>query len=251
MVSKRRVKFGGEKYQGAMPRKIGRAMKRAGIVPDGVPATYLGESPAPPEERVVDPEQEAEIAAVVESMPGNDLRQKAKDLRFLQLIAPGEGQLSIKAAWRKLHPTVSLKSATEAGSRRYREIRRAIGDQGVLALWGVHVSSIAKTLSEAQRAMFVRQFITRSGQVVTAPALVDHNIRLQAATIAMKMLGKGHAPEETARPVVVNLVQYNPPNFPKWPGGGRSDAPVAANMIPYTPPVALQAGTLGEPKDEG
>lgn len=242
-------------YPGALPGATGRAMKKAGLIPgDGIPRTFLGEFPAEPERAAPDPEWEAEVAATIESLPG-DLRQKSKDVRFLALIAPGEGQMSITAAWRKLHPTVSLKSAAEAGSRRYREIRKAIGDKGVLAMWGVHVGSIAKTLSDAQRAMFVRQFITRSGAVVTAPALVDHNVRLQAASLAMKMLGKGRESEEGSRQVVVNIVSYCGPNAVPFPGGGRVglDGILRPTIGPGSHaalgPAALPAGTLGEPKD--
>jgi hypothetical protein len=235
---------------GSMPGTVGRAMKRAGVIRDGVPRTFLGEFTAEPEDRAVDPEQEAEVRQVVEDLPGDDVRQKARDVKFLSLIAPGEGQMSLTAAWRKMHPTASMRSAAEASSRRYREIRKAIGDKGVLALWGVHVGSIAKTLSDAQRAMFVRQFITRSGSVVTAPALVDHNVRLQAATLAMKMLGKGREPEEATRPVIVNVISYLPPNAAPWPGGGRADAGgILRPTIGPGSPAALALPAAKEERD--
>lgn len=214
-------KKGKRQYAGALPGVTGRAMRRSGIVPDGVPRTFLGESPALPERPEPDPEWEAEVRQVIDDLPGEDARAKAKDVRFLSLIAPGEGQMSLTAAWRKLHPTVSMKSCAESASRRYREIRKAIGDKGVLALWGVSVGSIAKTLSDAQRAMFVRQFITRTGDVVTAPALVDHNVRLQAAALAMKMLGKGRDVELGSGPVIVQVINYASPTATPWPGGGR------------------------------
>jgi hypothetical protein len=181
---------------------------------------------------------------VIENLPG-DLREKAKIVRFLSLIAPGEGQMTLRDAWRKMHPTCSHKSATEAASRRYREIRKAIGDAGVLCLWGVHVGSISKTLSEAQRAMFVRQFITRDGTVVTAPAMVDHNIRLQAATIAMKLLGKGRDVEPGSGPVVVNIVSYCPEGTPTWPGGGRAGAVFPAPTVPHALPAARPVDFTG------
>lgn len=209
--------------KGYLPGMVGRAARRAGILPpDGVARTFLGESPAIPERAEPDPEWEAEVRQVIEDLPGDNLREKARDMRFLAMIAPGEGQMSLTAAWRKLHPTTSMKSCAESASRRYREIRKAIGDKGVLALWGVHVGSIAKTLSDAQRAMFVRQFNTRDGTVVTAPALVDHNVRLQAATLAMKLLGKGKDSEAATAPVIVNVVNYAGPNAVPWPGGGRT-----------------------------
>lgn len=241
------------KYAGSIPGQVGRMAKRAGVIPrDGVPRTFLGEFPAEPEERVVDPEQEAEVRAVVEELPGDDVKQKAMDVKFLALIAPGEGQMSLGAAWRKLHPKATVRSATEAASRRYREIRKAIGDKGVLALWGVHVGSIAKTLSDAQRAMFVRQFITRDGRVVTAPALKDFNVRLQAATLAMKMLGKGREPEEATRPVIVNVISYNPVGTPTWPGGGREGAVFPAVPVRAALPAARPdpiGGNRGERDD--
>ncbi len=255
------------RYAGRLPGQVGRAARQAGIVPDGKPRTFLGEFPSEPERVEPDPEWEAEVRTVVDELPG-DLRQKAKDVRFLALIAPGPDQMSITAAWRKLHPTVSMKSAAEAGSRRYREIRKAIGDRGVLALWGVHVGSIAKTIADAQQAQFVRQFIARDGSVVEARPLVDHNVRLQAATLAMKLLGKGRDSEERTQPVIVNVVSYLSPDAKPFPGGGRvgldgvlrptcgpdSYQALAARgaIHPALPPAALPApdGALGEPKNQ-
>lgn len=236
---------------GSIPRATGRAMRKSGMLKDGIARTFLGEFPAEPERLPPDPEWEAEVRAVIDDLPGNDARDKVRDVKFLSLIAPGEGQLTLGAAWKKLHPKVTtMKSATEGGSRRYREIRKAVGDKGVLALWGVHIGSISKTLSDAQRAMFVRQFITRDGTVVTAPALIDHNVRLQAAALAMKLLGKGRDVEPGTGAVVVNIIQYAPVGSAPWPGAVWPRGFPAGSPPPNALPAATDfTGRKGERDD--
>ena len=62
-----------------------------------------------------------------------------------------------------------------------------------------------------------------SGKVVEAGPYEDNQTQLGAT----KLLTQIHkmVPDEKGGgggTVIVNVVQYNPPNFPPWPGGGRA-----------------------------
>ena len=206
--------------RGSFPGMIGRSARKMGLVQDGIPAIRTEMVPAAPD-RTADPERERRTLLLIRKLTG-DAPVKAKKLRFLEMLSPGPEQRTLGQAWKVLHPSVKTKSCYESGSRFYRQILDDIGDDGALSLMGVNLDGIGKTLADASKANFVREFVCRDGTIVTGKERPDFLVRLRSAELQMKLLGLGREKDLNAGPVVINVVSYCGPNAVPWPNGGRA-----------------------------
>lgn len=177
-----------------------------------------------PDEFDLDPEMADCLSPFFRLLKGNREQIRMKiSMIVLTAHSPGKKRMSGTEAYLSLNPDVKRTSAASTGSRLWREITSEIGPEGMDTIDGVHVRRINRILADASGATFTRQFITRSGRVVTAPPLVDHSLRLRSAELMMKKLGIGKE-DDRSQPLVVNVISYlggDPAKIAPWPGGGR------------------------------
>ena len=144
-----------------------------------------------------------------------------KEALYIQALAGSNTQI---AAWERAFPDTKLKydSRRRAASRIHQSILGKIGDDGMMEAMGIGRQATYKKLAELKDAKMVKVFIVpETGQIVESPEYNDNTTQMNAT----KLLAQAHkivdAENKGGGPVVVNIVQYNPPGTPPWPGGGR------------------------------
>jgi hypothetical protein len=145
-----------------------------------------------------------------------------KEALFLQALV-GSGTLI--DAWRKAFPddTVQYVSQRKKASNYHQRILAKLGDEGLFEAMGIGKQATMEKLRTLKDAKVVKAFIVpETGQVVEAGPYEDNVTQMNAT----KLLASIHkmVPDEKGGgggTVVVNVVQYNPPGTPPWPGGGR------------------------------
>ena len=155
-----------------------------------------------PDEFDLDPEMADTLVPFFRLLKGNRERIRMKiSMIVMTAHSPGKKKMSGTEAYLALNPDVKRTSAASAGSLCWREIEAEIGTAGMDAIDGVHVRRINRILADASGATFTRQFITRSGKIVTAPALVDHSLRFALRRIDDEKTRdrQGGRPESAAR----------------------------------------------------
>jgi len=241
MAKKKKDRSEEYRKRGLKRRKSIRSFE---MVPDGIPPVQVEKTPV-------------DVAAKIRKRIREECsvltkRLTPKEFKFLLELYYGDSggvqYKAYKATVKK--PEMDNLTAAQDASRMKRSILAKIGEEGINEIVGFTLQRADRTVLGLLEAEYTKEYIHRDGCVVTGGTYPDNMGRAKGVELFYKRKGVGKDQEGT-RPVVVNLVQYNPPNFPQWPGGGRADAPVAANMVPYQAPAALPSGTLGEPKDEG
>ncbi len=188
-----------------------------GVSGFGNPAVYQGSKPliVPP----LAPIEKARASGRVMKNWGLSRR----DARFF-LELPNH--LTAVDAWRAAFPKdkSSVISQRQKASRSRRRIIAAIGgDDELMEAMGIGRIATYKTLADSLVAEEQREFIMpETGEVVEGKVRPALAIRFATA----KLLTQIHkmVPDEKGGgggTVVVNIVQYNPPGTPAWPGGGR------------------------------
>lgn len=163
-----------------------------------------------------------------------ELSPQQKEIK--RLLSPAEYGFLARAretgsfteAYAETHPRASRASCAQRGSNLYRTILEKLepvgGQDAVWTLLGLGDDRLANVLSEGMRACFQREFIDRNGKIVAGPERVDHPVRLNAASMTMKLRGlaKGEGPGVGA--IQINIVSYlGPGPTTVWPGGGRPE----------------------------
>jgi hypothetical protein len=146
-----------------------------------------------------------------------------KEATYLQALVGANSHIE---AYEKAFPSGKTKylSRRKASSRIHQSIMAKIGDDGMMEAMGIGRQATMEKLRQLKDAKVVKAFIVpESGKVVEAGPYEDNQTQLGAT----KLLTQIHkmVPDEKGGgggTVIVNVVQYNPPGTPPWPGGGRA-----------------------------
>lgn len=187
-------------------------------------AVYQGERPIPvdkpsPVVLATSPPQMSQTVPVGFAARGVTRREAM----FLKALV---GQSSKKDAWRMAFPKYKGTDATvrQRANEMYKAIVAKIGEDEIFEAMGIGKLATMEKLRQLKDAKCVKAFIVpETGEVVEAGPYEDNTTQMNAT----KLLTQIHkmVPDEKGGgggTVVVNIVQYNPPGTPTWPGGGRA-----------------------------
>jgi hypothetical protein len=125
---------------------------------------------------------------------------------------------TLAAAYRSLRPGLSDRSCYQRGAVVMKTIRGKLSDQELFELAGLSVGAITTAVTGALNATTQKDFVLpRTGQIISTEPVADHQTRLQAASLGVK-LRRMAVDDEKGQQVTINVVQYNPPGTPPWPG---------------------------------
>jgi hypothetical protein len=145
-----------------------------------------------------------------------------KEAMFLRALAGSSTKI---AAWRVAFPKdrTSYQNQSHKAGRMYRAILSKVGEEELFESMGIGKQATMEKLRQLKDAKMTKVFIVpESGQVVEAGPYEDNTTQFNTT----KLLTQIHrmVPDEKGGgggTVVVNIVSYNPPGTPPWPGGGR------------------------------
>lgn len=185
----------------------------------GNPAVYQGERSLVPEV----------ASAVVVGTRGGKLGRSLPEMGvtrreavFLKSLAGSDRK---SEAWRTAFPKdkASDRSIERKARAMYKALVAKIGEDEIFEAMGIGKQATMEKLRQLKDAKCIKAFIVpESGQVVEAGPYEDNTTQMNAT----KLLTQIHrmVPDDKGGgggTVVVNIVQYNPPGTPTWPGGGR------------------------------
>lgn len=219
----------------------------AGVVGGNPRRVYQGERPGDPDPRVA--RAIAKRAARAASKITVELRQYAEAYA---------GKRNHADAWMLLHPNCpTLESARRQGWRTMQKIREHLTESEIYDLLGLSREAITTAIADALGATSQKDFILpKTGRIISTPPVPDHQTRLAASALGVKV--RRMIPDEKAgeQEIVVNIISYLDPSKPfvPWPGGGR-EGPVYRGtktvVVPYALPPAARSTEvdLGGPKN--
>jgi hypothetical protein len=188
-----------------------------GAAGQGRTAVYQGERP-----------DKAQVAAMAPPKPVSKramarLGLTRTEATYLQALVGSKTHIE---AYERAFPLAKAKyqSRRTASTRIHASILGKIGDEGMMEAMGIGKQATFEKLRQLVDAKVVKAFIVpESGAVVEAGPYEDNQTQLGAT----KLLTQIHkmVPDEKGGgggTVIVNVVQYNPPGTPPWPGGGRA-----------------------------
>jgi len=199
-------------------RKVGRRERPGefGVAGQGRVAMYQGERPVGGTTVTVAPPKPKALPAL------KRMGLTRREALFLQALV---GSTTHIEAFERAFPNGSAKYASrrKMSSKMYLSIVSKLGDDGLFEAMGIGRQATMEKLRQLKDAKMVKAFIVpETGEVVEAGPYEDNTTQMNATKLLAgihKMVddGKGGSGGQ----VVVNIVQYNPPGTPPWPGGGR------------------------------
>lgn len=180
-------------------------------------AVYQGTRPVAPDGSAIpDKPPKAKPLPAIRRMGLN-----RKEALFIQALV---GSSSKIAAFERAFPNSKLTydSRRNAASRLHQSILSKVGNDGLLEAMGIGEQATMEKIRQLKDAKLTKVFIVpETGAIVEAGPYEDNTTQMNAAKL-MAAMNKMVDPENKGGgPVVVNIVQYNPPGTPPWPGGGR------------------------------
>jgi hypothetical protein len=145
----------------------------------------------------------------------------ARQRRFLMALPQAKSKVE---AFRIAFPKNKLVKTSEyhVASRLYAQVVAKMGEEEMYELLGIGKFDTMKKLGELKDAQVVKAFIVpETGEVVEAGPYPDNTTQLGTAKLLAQMNRMVDPENKGGGAVIVNIVQYNPPGTPTWPGGGR------------------------------
>jgi hypothetical protein len=182
--------------------------------PDGLGKgkTYLGKVSVP-----VKPHREIGSTEGIDRVA---VMQKLRlcEIRFLEAyVQKGTGVQAMLV----LFPKLNYFSAHHKASKWMKTIDTKITPEEKFALMGVTTGKLARVVSEAMDANFQKEFVTKFGDIVAGQVHEDHQVRMDAAKLAAKLLG---IDKENNNPTIaINVINYAPPGAQPWPTSGATN----------------------------
>jgi hypothetical protein len=200
-------------------RKVARRERPGefGSSGQGRTAVYQGERPDAAQVKAMGPPKVASKRAL------SRMGLTRKEATYLQALVGSKTHIE---ALEKAFPMGKAKysSRRKQASRIHQSILAKIGDDGMMEAMGIGKQATYEKLRQLKDAQVIKAFIVpETGDVVEAGPYEDNQTQLGAT----KLLTQIHkmVPDEKGGgggTVIVNVVQYNPPGTPPWPGGGRA-----------------------------
>lgn len=179
-------------------------------------AMYQGTRPVAPDGSAVPDKPKVKALPALRRLGLN-----RKEALFIQAMSGCSTKI---AAFEKAFPDSKLKydSRRTASSRIYQSILGKIGDDGLMEAMGIGRHATMEKIRQLKDAKMTKVFIVpETGQVVEAGPYEDNTTQMNATKLLAQVHKMVDAENKGGGPVIVNIVQYNPPGTPPWPGGGR------------------------------
>jgi hypothetical protein len=144
-----------------------------------------------------------------------------KEALYVQALVGSSTQI---AAFEKAFPNSKMKydSRRKASSRLHLSILSKVGKEGMMEAMGLGEQATMEKIRQLKDAKMTKVFIVpETGAVVEAGPYEDNTTQMNAAKLMAAMNRMVDPENKGGGQVVVNIVQYNPPGTPPWPGGGR------------------------------
>jgi len=200
-------------------RKVARRERPGefGASGQGRTAVYQGERPDAAQVAAKGPPKMASKRSL------NRMGLTRKEATYLQALVGSRTHIE---AYETAFPESNQKYATrrKACSLIHQSILGKIGDDGMMEAMGIGKQATFEKLRQLKDAQVVKAFIVpETGEIVESGPYPDNQTQLGTT----KLLTQIHkmVPDEKgggSGTVIVNVVQYNPPGTPPWPGGGRA-----------------------------
>jgi hypothetical protein len=218
-----------EKKKRARASSLGRDLRKFETVGGSPQKMYQGERPGPPDPKVA--------KAIARRAAKAAAKITAEMRLYLEAYAVAKNHAD---AWLSLRPSeskVSVASARRRGWEMMRSIRKHLSESEIYDLLGLSQEAITTAIADALGATSQRDFILpKSGAVISTPAVPDHQTRLAAAALGVKVRKMVPDDEKGDQPVVIQITQYCAPTATPWPGGGRV---VNGTLVNTVGPAAL------------
>jgi len=144
------------------------------------------------------------------------------NLRELEFLEAYVQVGSLTGAMLLLHPrTKHRMAAYRRANKAMKSIDSKITPEEKFALMGVTTGKLARVVGEAMDAKFQKEFVTRDGVIVAGKEHSDHQVRMDAAKLASKLLGIDRTDNNPA--ISINVINYAPAGAAPWPTSGSTN----------------------------